>query len=69
MFRFTQHDRWPNLDILLYLMDFFQLTGALEQKAGISSASSVVHLRGAAVGIVAWLLLRKAKMLAEVSRV
>ena len=46
----------------------FQLIGALEQKAGISSVSSVAHLGGATVGVVAWLLWRKPKTLAELSR-
>src|SRR5213594_25723 len=39
----------------------FQLIGALEQKAGISSVSSAAHLGGAAVGVVAWVLWRKEK--------
>jgi membrane associated rhomboid family serine protease/Zn-finger nucleic acid-binding protein len=37
----------------------FQLIGAFEQKVGISSVSSVAHLGGAAVGVIAWLLWRK----------
>ena len=47
---------------------FFQLIGTLEQRAGISSVSSVAHLGGATVGVVAWLLWRKPKTLAELSR-
>jgi membrane associated rhomboid family serine protease/Zn-finger nucleic acid-binding protein len=38
---------------------FFQFIGALEQRAGISSVSSVAHLGGATVGVVAWLLWRR----------
>ena len=37
----------------------FQLIGAVEQKAGMSSVSSAAHLGGAAVGILAWLIWRK----------
>jgi len=40
---------------------FFQLIGALEQKAGISSVSSAAHLGDAAVGVVAWVLWKKEK--------
>ena len=37
---------------------FFQLVGAWEQKAGISSVSSFAHLGGALTGLVAWLMWR-----------
>jgi membrane associated rhomboid family serine protease/Zn-finger nucleic acid-binding protein len=47
----------------------FQFIGALEQRAGISSVSSIAHLGGATVGVIAWLLWRKPKTLAELSRV
>jgi membrane associated rhomboid family serine protease/Zn-finger nucleic acid-binding protein len=46
----------------------FQAIGTLEQKAGMSSVSSAAHLGGATVGVVAWLLWRKLKTLAELSR-
>jgi membrane associated rhomboid family serine protease/Zn-finger nucleic acid-binding protein len=46
----------------------FQAIGTLEQKAGMSSVSSAAHLGGATVGVVAWLLWRKPKTLAELSR-
>jgi len=36
----------------------FQLIGAWEQRAGISSVSSFAHLGGAGVGMVAWLIWR-----------
>ncbi len=55
--------RWIRLPAwsVFVLWIFFQLIGALEQKAGISSVSSAAHLGGAAVGIIAWLLWRKEK--------
>lgn len=44
----------------VFIMWFgFQLIGAWEQKAGLSSVSSFAHLGGAAVGFIAWLLWRK----------
>jgi len=43
----------------LVLWILFQLIGALEQRAGMSSVSSIAHLGGAAVGVVAWLLWKK----------
>jgi membrane associated rhomboid family serine protease/Zn-finger nucleic acid-binding protein len=55
--------RWIRLPAwsVFVLWIFFQLIGALEQKAGMSSVSSAAHLGGAAVGVVAWLLWRKEK--------
>jgi membrane associated rhomboid family serine protease len=46
---------------VLVLWFLFQIIGTLEQKAGMSSVSSVAHLGGAAVGLLAWLLWRKPK--------
>ena len=53
--------RWIRLPawFALVLWILFQLVGAWEQKAGISSVSSFAHLGGAAVGCIAWLLWRK----------
>ena len=50
--------RWIRLPawFVFILWILFQLIGALEQRAGISSVSSIAHLGGAAVGVVAWLL-------------
>lgn len=55
--------RWIRLPAwsVFVLWIFFQLIGALEQKAGMSSVSSFAHLGGAAVGVVAWLIWRKEK--------
>ena len=63
--------RWIRLPAwsVFVLWIVFQLIGAVEQKAGISSVSSAAHLGGAAVGIVTWLIWRKPKPLAELSRV
>ena len=53
--------RWIRLPAWfgLVLWILFQLIGALEQRAGMSSVSSIAHLGGAAVGVVAWLLWKK----------
>jgi membrane associated rhomboid family serine protease len=53
--------RWIRLPawFALVLWILFQLVGAWEQKAGISSVSAVAHLGGAAVGLVTWLLWRR----------
>ena len=63
--------RWIRLPAwsVFVLWIVFQLIGAVEQKAGISSVSSAAHLGGAAVGVVTWLIWRKPKPLAELSRV
>jgi membrane associated rhomboid family serine protease len=55
--------RWIRLPAwsVFILWILFQIIGAIEQKAGISSVSSVAHLGGAAVGVVAWLLFKKEK--------
>src|SRR6058998_3160125 len=55
--------RWIRLPawFVFVLWIFFQLIGALEQKAGMSSVSSFAHLGGAVVGVVAWLIWRKEK--------
>ena len=42
----------------LVLWILFQLIGAWEQKAGISSVSAFAHLGGAVVGFVMWLVWR-----------
>ena len=53
--------RWIRLPawFVFVLWILFQLIGTLEQKAGMSSVSSVAHLGGAAVGVLAWLVWRK----------
>jgi membrane associated rhomboid family serine protease len=63
--------RWIRLPAwsVFVLWIVFQLIGAVEQRAGISSVSSAAHLGGAAVGVVTWLIWRKPKPLAELSRV
>jgi membrane associated rhomboid family serine protease/Zn-finger nucleic acid-binding protein len=52
--------RWIRLPawFALVLWILFQILGAWEQKAGISSVSSFAHLGGAAVGVVAWWMWR-----------
>jgi membrane associated rhomboid family serine protease/Zn-finger nucleic acid-binding protein len=45
----------------------FQIIGTLEQKAGMSSVSSAAHLGGAAVGVVAWIVWRRANDEARIS--
>jgi membrane associated rhomboid family serine protease/Zn-finger nucleic acid-binding protein len=54
--------RWIRLPawFALVLWILLQIIGALEQVAGISSVSSLAHLGGAAVGVVAWLSWRTA---------
>lgn len=49
--------RWIRLPawFVFILWILFQLIGAWEQKAGISSVSSFAHLGGALTGLVAWL--------------
>ena len=64
-FRWIRFPAWS----VLVLWIFFQIIGAIEQKAGISSVSSAAHLGGAAAGVIGWLLWRKPKTLAEVSAV
>lgn len=53
--------RWIRLPawFVFVLWILFQLIGAWEQKAGISSVSAVAHLGGVAVGLVLWLAWRK----------
>jgi membrane associated rhomboid family serine protease/Zn-finger nucleic acid-binding protein len=53
--------RWIRLPawFVFVLWILFQLIGALEQKAGMSSVSSAAHLGGAAVGVVAWIVWRR----------
>jgi membrane associated rhomboid family serine protease/Zn-finger nucleic acid-binding protein len=53
--------RWIRLPawFVFVLWILFQIIGALEQRAEMSSVSSAAHLGGAAVGILAWLVWRK----------
>ena len=53
--------RWIRLQawFVFVLWISFQLIGALEQKAGISSVSSAAHLGGAVMGVVAWIVWRR----------
>jgi len=64
-FRWIQLPAWS----VFILWILFQIIGAIEQRAGISPVSSVAHLGGAAVGIVAWLLWRKEKSHGEPAHV
>jgi membrane associated rhomboid family serine protease len=61
--------RWIRLPtwFVFVLWILFQFVGAWEQVAGISAVSSVAHIGGAVVGLVAWLLWRKNNRLAEAS--
>ena len=54
--------RWIRLPawFVFVLWILFQIIGTLEQKAGMSSVSSAAHLGGAAMGVVAWVVWRKA---------
>ena len=54
-FRLIRLPAW----FVFVLWVLFQIIGTLEQRAGMSSVSSVAHLGGAAVGIVAWFVWRK----------
>src|SRR6266487_3193720 len=56
--------RWIRLPawFVFVLWILFQLIGAWEQKAGISSVSSFAHLGGAAVGLITWLAWRKTSL-------
>jgi membrane associated rhomboid family serine protease/Zn-finger nucleic acid-binding protein len=62
--------RWIRLPAwsVFILWILFQLIGAWEQKAGISSVSSFAHLGGAAAGFVGWLLWRQKNRAADVAR-
>src|SRR5437870_6034996 len=53
-FRWIRFPAW----FALVLWILFQLIGAWEQKAGISSVSAFAHLGGATVGFVMWLVWR-----------
>jgi membrane associated rhomboid family serine protease len=57
--------RWIRLPawFVLVLWVLFQIFGAWEQVAGISSVSAFAHLGGAATGFIAWLSWRKAKLI------
>ena len=54
--------RWIRLPawFVFVLWILFQIIGTLEQRAGMSSVSSAAHLGGAAFGVVAWVVWRKA---------
>jgi membrane associated rhomboid family serine protease/Zn-finger nucleic acid-binding protein len=54
-FRWIRMPAW----FVFVLWILFQIIGALEQRAEMSSVSSAAHLGGAAVGILAWLVWRK----------
>lgn len=53
--------RWLYLPawVALVLWILFQFVGVAEQISGISNVSSLAHLGGAAVGVVAWLVWRR----------
>jgi membrane associated rhomboid family serine protease len=55
VFRWLYLPAWVALVIWVLL----QLFGAGQQMAGMSSVSSLAHLGGASVGVVAWLLWRR----------
>lgn len=59
--RYWFYFRWIRLPawFVLVLWILFQILGAWEQKAGISSISSFAHLGGATIGLVAWLMWRQ----------
>jgi membrane associated rhomboid family serine protease/Zn-finger nucleic acid-binding protein len=61
--------RWIRLPawFVFILWILFQAIGAWEQKAGISSVSAFAHLGGAAVGVITWLVWRRAPVAAPVS--
>jgi membrane associated rhomboid family serine protease/Zn-finger nucleic acid-binding protein len=55
LFRWIRLPAW----FVFILWILFQLVGAWEQKAGISSVSALAHLGGAFTGFVAWLFWRQ----------
>jgi len=61
LLRYWWRFQWIRLPawFVFVLWILFQLIGAWEQKAGISSVSSFAHLGGVAVGFIAWLAWRK----------
>ncbi len=61
LFRYWFYFRWIRLPawFALVLWVAFQLIGAVQQLAGMTSVSSLAHLGGAAVGLLAWLLWRR----------
>jgi membrane associated rhomboid family serine protease/Zn-finger nucleic acid-binding protein len=67
LMRYWFYFRWIRLPawFVFVLWILFQCLGAWEQKVGISSVSSVAHLGGAAVGLIAWLVWRNEKPNAE----
>jgi membrane associated rhomboid family serine protease/Zn-finger nucleic acid-binding protein len=67
LWRYFYYFRWIRLPawFVFILWIVFQIIGAYEQKAGISSVSSFAHLGGAAVGFLAWLLCKKSTRLAQ----
>jgi membrane associated rhomboid family serine protease len=62
LLRYWYHFQWIRLPAwsALVLWILFQVIGAWEQVAGISSVSALAHLGGAAFGFVAWLMWHKA---------
>lgn len=61
LFRYWFYFRWIRLPawFALVLWLGFQLIGAAQQLAGMTSISSLAHLGGVAVGLIGWLLWRK----------
>lgn len=61
LLRYWFYFRWVRLPawFALVLWLGFQLLGAAQQLAGMTAVSSLAHLGGAAVGLLAWLLWRK----------
>ncbi len=61
LFRYWFYFRWVRLPawFALVLWIAFQIIGAAQQLAGMSSVSSLAHLGGAGVGLLAWLLWRE----------
>ena len=61
LLRYWFYFRWIRLPawFALVLWLIFQVIGAAQQFAGLSAVSSLAHLGGAAVGLLAWLVWRK----------
>lgn len=61
LFRYWFYFRWIRLPawFALVLWVAFQIIGAAQQLAGMTSVSSLAHLGGAVVGLLAWLLWRE----------
>ena len=70
LLRYFFYFRWIRLPawFALVLWILFQGIVALEQKASVSSVSSVAQLGGAGVGLIAWLICRNDEQGAAASR-